>query len=110
MMSADQMPRRLSRRQVLRMLVGGTAAGGLGLLAAACGGSASTPQGAAQSTAQPPAQGSGTTTLQFITAAAVGKERDLYTSFINGRNPIWNQYGHERMGHGLSVFSPVSPF
>jgi lysophospholipase L1-like esterase len=33
-----------------------------------------------------------------------------YTSFINGRNPIWNQYGHERMGYGLSVFSPVSPF
>jgi multiple sugar transport system substrate-binding protein len=84
MMSADQMPRRLSRRQMLRMLIGGTAAGGLGLLAAACGGSASAPQGAAQSTAQPPAQTSGTTTLQFITAAAVGKERDLYTSFIDG--------------------------
>ena len=33
-----------------------------------------------------------------------------YTSFAGGKSPIWNQYGHERMGWGLSVFSPPSPF
>lgn len=33
-----------------------------------------------------------------------------YTSFSGGKNPIWNQYGHERMGQSLSVFNPPSPF
>ncbi|MGH8049271.1 MAG: hypothetical protein ACRERV_15930 [Methylococcales bacterium] len=33
-----------------------------------------------------------------------------YTTFTNGKNPIWNQYGHERMGWALSTYSPPSPF
>jgi lysophospholipase L1-like esterase len=33
-----------------------------------------------------------------------------YTTFVNGRNPIWNQYGHERMGWTLSTFGPTGPF
>jgi len=33
-----------------------------------------------------------------------------YTTFTNGKNPIWNQYGHERMGYGLSVYGPTGPF
>ena len=33
-----------------------------------------------------------------------------YTTFANGKNPIWNQYGHERMGWVLSTYSPPSPF
>ncbi|NJO34851.1 MAG: SGNH/GDSL hydrolase family protein, partial [Rhodospirillales bacterium] len=33
-----------------------------------------------------------------------------YTAFAGGKSPIWNQYGHERMGWSLSVFSPPSPF
>jgi lysophospholipase L1-like esterase len=33
-----------------------------------------------------------------------------YTVFTNGQNPIWNQYGHERMGWSLSTYSPASPF
>lgn len=32
-----------------------------------------------------------------------------YTSFSGGKNPIWNQYGHERMGWSVSTFSPVAP-
>ena len=32
-----------------------------------------------------------------------------YSSFTNGRNPIWNQYGHERMGWALSVYQPANP-
>jgi lysophospholipase L1-like esterase len=32
-----------------------------------------------------------------------------YTSFTNGRSPIWNQYGHERMGWSLSTHSPAAP-
>src|SRR3954454_20130576 len=90
-MNANQTNRRLSRRQMLRIMAQGVTAAGLSALAAACGGGANTqpsagasPQpGGAQGTAQAPAQTSGTTTLQFITPAAVGKERDLYTSFID---------------------------
>lgn len=32
-----------------------------------------------------------------------------YTSFTNGRSPIWNQLGHERMGWALSVYGPAAP-
>ena len=28
---------------------------------------------------------------------------------VGGMNPIWNQLGHERMGWGLSVFTPATP-
>lgn len=33
-----------------------------------------------------------------------------YTSFPGGKSPIWASYGHERMGWGVSVFGPPSPF
>jgi lysophospholipase L1-like esterase len=32
-----------------------------------------------------------------------------YTSFTSGRSPIWNLYGHERMGWSLSTHSPAAP-
>jgi lysophospholipase L1-like esterase len=32
-----------------------------------------------------------------------------YTTFTGGKNPIWNQYGHERMGWGLSTTNPAAP-
>jgi lysophospholipase L1-like esterase len=32
-----------------------------------------------------------------------------YTAFTNGRSPIWNQFGHERMGWSLSTHSPAAP-
>ena len=28
---------------------------------------------------------------------------------VNGKNPIWNQFGHERMGWALSVYNPTTP-
>lgn len=31
------------------------------------------------------------------------------TSFTNGKSPIWNQYGHERMGWAISTSNPASP-
>ena len=31
------------------------------------------------------------------------------SQFVNGKNPIWNQYGHERMGWALSTFNPPTP-
>jgi lysophospholipase L1-like esterase len=32
-----------------------------------------------------------------------------YTSFTGGKSPIWNQYGHERMGWSLSTSNPAAP-
>ncbi len=32
-----------------------------------------------------------------------------YTSFSNGKSPIWNAYGHERMGWSISTYNPASP-
>ena len=29
--------------------------------------------------------------------------------FVNGKNPVWNQFGHERMGYALSVYNPATP-
>lgn len=101
-MDANRTNQRISRRRMLQIMAQGATAAGLSVLAAACGGTGA-PQDAAQGT-QAPAQSSGATTLQFITAAALGKERDLYTSFIDGfqkENPnikvnvsfeAWNDY------------------
>jgi lysophospholipase L1-like esterase len=30
-------------------------------------------------------------------------------SIVGGKNPVWNQFGHERMGWALSVFNPATP-
>jgi lysophospholipase L1-like esterase len=40
---------------------------------------------------------------------STGSGAPRYTSFTGGKNPIWNQYGHERMGWGLSTANPSSP-
>ena len=32
-----------------------------------------------------------------------------YTSFVDGKSPIWNRYGHERMGWAVSVSNPAAP-
>jgi lysophospholipase L1-like esterase len=31
------------------------------------------------------------------------------TQIVGGKNPVWNQFGHERMGWGLSAFNPAAP-
>jgi lysophospholipase L1-like esterase len=31
------------------------------------------------------------------------------SQIVDGKNPVWNRYGHERMGWGLSVFNPATP-
>jgi lysophospholipase L1-like esterase len=28
---------------------------------------------------------------------------------VGGKNPVWNRFGHERMGWGLSLFNPATP-
>ncbi|RNF83065.1 SGNH/GDSL hydrolase family protein [Montanilutibacter psychrotolerans] len=44
-----------------------------------------------------------------IWGGSTGTGAPRYTAFTNGRNPIWHNYGHERMGWALSVYNPTSP-
>jgi lysophospholipase L1-like esterase len=52
----------------------------------------------------------GGTVTAGLFGGSTGTGAPRYTSFPGGKNPIWNQYGHERMGWSLSLFSPPSPF
>ena len=38
-----------------------------------------------------------------------GSGAPRYTSFTNGKSPIWNRYGHERMGWAVSTSNPPAP-
>lgn len=51
----------------------------------------------------------GGTVTAGIWGGSSGSGAPRYTSFTNGRSPIWNQLGHERMGWALSVYNPASP-
>jgi len=52
---------------------------------------------------------SGGTVSAGLFGGTTGTGAPRYTSFPGGVNPIWNQYGHERMGWSLSTHSPPSP-
>lgn len=51
----------------------------------------------------------GGTVRAGLWGGSTGTGAARYTSFTNGRSPIWNQLGHERMGWALSEFNPATP-
>ena len=51
----------------------------------------------------------GGTVTAGIFGGSTGSGAPRYTSYSNGRSPIWNNYGHERMGWALSVYNPAGP-
>lgn len=51
----------------------------------------------------------GGTVSSGLWGSSSGSGAPRYSSISGGKNPIWNQYGHERMGWGVSTFSPTSP-
>jgi lysophospholipase L1-like esterase len=51
----------------------------------------------------------GGTVRAGLLGGTTGTGAARYTSFTNGKNPIWNQYGHERMGWAISVSNPAAP-
>ncbi len=55
-----------------------------------------------------PTYNGGTVTAGLF-GGSTGSGAPRYTSFSGGKNPIWNQYGHERMGWALSVSNPAAP-
>jgi len=44
-----------------------------------------------------------------VFGGTTGSGASRYPTISGGKNPIWNQYGHERMGWAISVSNPVSP-
>ncbi|GBD26121.1 hypothetical protein HRbin30_01450 [bacterium HR30] len=53
----------------------------------------------------------GTIWLGLIGGTGSGSGAPDYSDsqIVNGKNPVWNQYGHERMGWALSVYNPGTP-
>ncbi|HRG17183.1 MAG TPA: SGNH/GDSL hydrolase family protein [Pseudomonadota bacterium] len=51
----------------------------------------------------------GGTVSAGLWGGSTGTGAPRYTSFGGGKSPIWNSYGHERMGWTISVFNPPAP-
>ena len=51
----------------------------------------------------------GGTVTAGLFGGTTGSGAPRYTSFTGGKSPIWNQYGHERMGWAVSTSNPPSP-
>jgi lysophospholipase L1-like esterase len=51
----------------------------------------------------------GGTVTAGLFGGTTGTGAPRYTSFTGGKSPIWNQYGHERMGWAVSTTNPPAP-
>jgi len=51
----------------------------------------------------------GGTVSAGLFGGTTGSGAPRYTSFSGGKSPIWNQYGHERMGWAISTSDPAAP-
>src|SRR6185295_3984253 len=53
----------------------------------------------------------GGTQLSGIFGGSSGSAPPDFTpsQYVNGKNPVWNQFGHERMGWALSTYNPATP-
>jgi lysophospholipase L1-like esterase len=51
----------------------------------------------------------GGTVSAGLFGGTTGSGAPRYTSLPAGKNPIWNQYGHERMGWAVSTSNPAAP-
>jgi lysophospholipase L1-like esterase len=51
----------------------------------------------------------GGTVSAGLWGGSTGTGAPRYTSFTGGKSPIWNNFGHERMGWSLSTYNPATP-
>ena len=51
----------------------------------------------------------GSTVTAGLFGGTTGSGAARYTTISAGKNPIWNQYGHERMGWAISTNNPAAP-
>lgn len=55
-----------------------------------------------------PTYAGGTVSWSIFSSGTSGSSPPDYTA-TNGRNPVWNQFGHERSGWEISRFDPAAP-
>jgi len=55
-----------------------------------------------------PTYSGGTVSVGFLGGTGTGSSAPDYPTITDGKNPIWNQLGHERMGWSLWAFSDTS--
>ena len=51
----------------------------------------------------------GSTLTSGLFGSTTGSGAARYASFSDGKSPIWNQYGHERIGWAVSTYNPAAP-
>jgi lysophospholipase L1-like esterase len=51
----------------------------------------------------------GSTISSGLFGSTTGSGAGRYTTIVGGKNPIWNQYGHERIGWAVSTYNPAAP-
>ncbi|HEY0061144.1 MAG TPA: SGNH/GDSL hydrolase family protein [Telluria sp.] len=51
----------------------------------------------------------GSTVSSGLWGSSTGSGAPRYSSFIGGKSPIWNQFGHERIGWAVSTYNPPAP-
>ncbi|MBV6320534.1 SGNH/GDSL hydrolase family protein [Duganella violaceipulchra] len=52
---------------------------------------------------------SGSTVTAGLFGGSTGSGAPRYSTIAGGKNPIWNQYGHERMGWAVSTYNVATP-
>jgi hypothetical protein len=55
-----------------------------------------------------PTYNGGTVTAGLF-GGSTGSGAPRYSTITGGKNPIWDQYGHERIGWAVSTFNPATP-
>jgi len=52
-----------------------------------------------------------TISVSIFTGSGSGSGASAFTDaqIVNGKNPVWNQNGHDKMGYSSSIFSPATP-
>jgi hypothetical protein len=53
--------------------------------------------------------GSATVYVGLFGGTGSGTGAPDFASITGGKNTVWNQYGHERMGWALSAYNPATP-
>jgi hypothetical protein len=51
----------------------------------------------------------GGTVLAGLFGGTTGSGGARHASFVGGKSPIWNQYGHERMECTVATSNPLAP-
>ena len=51
----------------------------------------------------------GSTISSGLFGSTTGTGAARYSTISGGKSPIWNQYGHERMGWAVSTYNPATP-